>query len=75
VWAMAFDSDSCILASGDRNGVVYLWDVLTGQQQLTFKAYDDNPVCAIAFNPVRKMLATGNSSGLVKLWITEPERD
>ena len=71
--SVAFSPDGQILAAGDEDGKVRLWDVATGQQ--IGNALTGNPLTgatgasiSIAFSPDGKTLVTGSTDGRVRLW-------
>ncbi|MFE5214080.1 MULTISPECIES: WD40 repeat domain-containing protein [unclassified Streptomyces] len=67
VWAVAFSPDGALLATGEENGMVRLWDPVTGQpagKPLTSR----QRVWAVAFSPDGALLATGADDGMVRLW-------
>jgi WD40 repeat protein/serine/threonine protein kinase len=67
IWAVAFSPDGKTLAAADRDKVVRLWDVDTGQERATFTGHTDAVRC-VAFSPDGKTLASGSADSCVKLW-------
>ncbi|NEQ21583.1 MAG: hypothetical protein F6K28_20675, partial [Microcoleus sp. SIO2G3] len=66
--SVAFSPDGKLLATGDVVGQVRLWQVVDGQQVLTFQGHT-NWVSSIAFSPDGQLLAvSGSSESTVKLW-------
>jgi WD40 repeat protein len=64
---MAFSPDGKLIAAGDAEGVVKVWNVVTRAELSTFKAHKD-AVLALAFSPDGKTLASGGSDGTLKLY-------
>jgi WD40 repeat protein/serine/threonine protein kinase len=69
IWfTAAFSPDSLVLATGERDeNTVVLWDVATGRVRATLPGHAGG-VRAVAFDPVRPVLATGGNDGSVRLW-------
>ncbi|MBW4434903.1 MAG: hypothetical protein KME28_25115 [Pelatocladus maniniholoensis HA4357-MV3] len=62
---MKFSPDSKLLASGDANGMVKLWD--TSGNQLAQLPHSGE-VININFSPDEKQLATMSNDGTIRLW-------
>ncbi|WP_026734639.1 NACHT domain-containing protein [Fischerella sp. PCC 9605] len=67
VLAVGFSPDGKLLASGDYDGVVCLWEAASGREILTCKGHT-NSVCAIAFSPDGQILASSSADQTVRLW-------
>lgn len=67
VLSVAFSSDGQLLATGDANGQIYLWQVADSKQILTCEGHT-SWVRSIAFSPNGEILASGSSDYSVKLW-------
>ena len=65
--SMAFAPDGQMLASGDEDGTVKLWDVAMGREVRTLRGHRVS-VGSVAFTPDGRMLASGGVEGSVKLW-------
>src|ERR1051326_286994 len=70
VGAVAFSSDSKLLATASADKRVMLWNVETGKRVATLSE-DADVVSAVAFSPDGKSLATGSFDRTVKLWDLE----
>lgn len=73
VWSAAFGPDG-LLVSGSHDGTVKLWQIGKeggkGECLRTLRGYARR-VTSVAFSPDGKMLVSGESNGMVKLWETE----
>ena len=70
VAALAFSTDSAMLASGSSDSTIRLWDVATGTHLKTLTGHTRG-VSAVAFSPDGAMLASGNWDGTIRLWDVE----
>ena len=70
VWAVAFNPGGTLLATGDADGTVQLWNLATGRPVATIHATTSSVygVHAVAFSPDGKLLATGEADGTVRAW-------
>jgi len=62
-----FSPDGRRIFSGSEEGVVKLWDVVTGKELQTFRGHHI-AVVAVAFSPDGKTVVTGSAAGTIKLW-------
>ncbi|WP_073630478.1 NB-ARC domain-containing protein [Scytonema sp. HK-05] len=67
VSAIAFSLDGEILATGDDNGDVYLWQARDGQLLMTLKGHT-NQVKSVIFHPHNQTLVTRSEDQTVKFW-------
>lgn len=70
VTAVAFSRDGQILATGNANSEVHLWQVADGQRLLTLQGHT-GWVRRIAFSPNEQVLASVSEDSTVKLWRLE----
>ena len=68
VWALAFSPNGRLLAAGDGDGTVKIWDVQT-RQIITQLAGDTDAVYAVTFSSDGRTLATAGYHGKITLWI------
>ncbi|BAY25138.1 WD-40 repeat-containing protein [Calothrix sp. NIES-2100] len=67
IFAVAFSPDGEILATGDANGEIRLWQIDDGQPILTFKGHTGF-VRSIAFSPDGQILVSASVDKTIKLW-------
>ena len=65
--AVAVSPDDGVVASGDFDGGMRLWDAQTGEPLLTLNAHK-GPVATIAFAPVGREIWTGSEDGTLLIW-------
>jgi WD40 repeat protein len=66
VEAVAFSPDGALLATGDSNGVIVVWDVALRKQVRGFSV--DEPVRCLAFARSGKLLAANGKKAAVSIW-------
>lgn len=64
---VAFSPDGTILASGNRDGSIVLWDVANGDRLLTIDAHLDM-ITYLAFSEDGTMLVSSSQDGTTKVW-------
>ena len=67
VTSLAFSSDGKLLAVGNGDWSVTLWDATKRYQRSTFEGHK-TIVSSVAFSPDNKLLVTGSFDRTVKLW-------
>ncbi|PSB36823.1 hypothetical protein C7B69_04275 [filamentous cyanobacterium Phorm 46] len=67
VRSVIFSPDGKLLATGDSDGVVRLWEASSGREILTCKGHT-NVVESVAFTPDGEILASGSYDQIIKLW-------
>jgi WD40 repeat protein len=70
VWSLAFSPDGQMLASGDNNGEIKLWQVHSGTCITTLRA-GSSSVVALAFSPDGTALLSSSSDETVVVWDME----
>ena len=68
VWHRAVDPKGKVVASGDADGEIKLWDVKKGELLLTLPGSEDGAVSGVAFVDKGKTLATARGTAAVTLW-------
>jgi WD40 repeat protein len=71
---VALSPDRCILATGDANGTVRLWDAVSHKPIGVPLAGHTGFVGTVKFSPDGATLATGSADGTVQLWDTVSHR-
>lgn len=64
---MAFSPDSKIIATGDWDGILTLWNVTTGAKLVELHAHT-NRINSIAFSADGSMIVSASDDGSVRLW-------
>ena len=67
VRSVIFSPDGKLLATGDSDGVVRLWESSSGREILTCKGHT-NVLESVAFSPDGEILASGSYDKTIKLW-------
>lgn len=67
VRSIAYSPDGALLAAGDENGAVHVWDIASEQEIATLLGHT-GAVRALAFNGEGSALASASMDGTVRLW-------
>ncbi|MBD2461984.1 hypothetical protein H6G89_13095 [Oscillatoria sp. FACHB-1407] len=70
IYSVAFSPEGQLLATGDNNNLVCLWQVADGQPRLTLKGHK-GWVWSVAWSPDGQILASGSEDCSVRLWDVE----
>lgn len=71
-WSLVFSPTMPpLLASGELHGMVWLWDISTGEQITAPLSGHKGPVSSLAFAPDGIRLASGSYDGTIRLWNVE----
>jgi hypothetical protein len=65
ITALAFSPDSALLVSVSEDGVLYLWNTLTGEPVMNLQ---DPSLYSAAFGSDGKTLIIGGANGSIKIW-------
>ncbi|WP_445628359.1 WD40 domain-containing protein [Nostoc sp. DSM 114167] len=69
IFSVAFSPNGKLLATGDTNGEIRLYEVANSQQLLTCKGHA-GWVWSVSFSPDGQVLASGSNDQTIKLWDT-----
>ncbi|HAJ63167.1 MAG TPA: hypothetical protein DCP31_31325, partial [Cyanobacteria bacterium UBA8543] len=67
VLAVTFSPDGKLLATGDSNGMIHLWEASSGREILTCKGHN-GVVTSVTFSPSGEILASGSYDQTARLW-------
>ncbi len=70
VSALAISPDGEILASGDYNGMIALWNLATGELLRKFSGHSGT-IKPMIVSPDNRLLATGSTDKILKVWNIE----
>jgi WD40 repeat protein len=70
VYALAFSRDGKLLASGGKDSLVRVWDVLSGECLCKLEGHK-NAVFAVAFGPTGEQLVSASDDGTGRIWSVE----
>ena len=66
VSSVSFSPDGTLLASGANNGVIFVWDVASGENVETLTGHGS--IISVSFSSDGTLLASGSSGGRVSVW-------
>ncbi len=72
VRSLAYSADGAVLASGDRDSKIWLWD--TNGTQISMLNTEGGAILALAFSPSGTQLVSGDFDGNVKVWTVTTRR-
>jgi len=67
IYSLAFSSDGLILAAGDREGKIMLWDVTSGEQIAILSGHIDK-INSLTFSEDGTILVSGSEDGTIRIW-------
>lgn len=70
IFSVAFSPNGDLIAAGDANGEIHIWQVKDFQKIATLGG-DSSLVWVLAFSPDSKTLASGSDDQLIRLWDVE----
>ena len=72
--SVAFSPSGGLLAAGDAQGTLLVWDVTAGTRVRTRADAHGGSIAALAFSPDGQILASASADGTVRLWDAETGR-
>ncbi len=67
---VAFSPDGRTITSGDKEGIIRSWDVITGENKVTLTGHIGAAVTSMVYSPNGNTIATGSLDKTVWLWDT-----
>jgi len=64
---IAFSPDDRLVAAGERDGLVEIWDVASGERVAVLRGHSEI-VPTVAFSPDGQTLVTGSWDGTLRVW-------
>lgn len=74
IYTVAFSPSGSILATGNSDTHIHIWDPISGQQQTRFSGHS-KAVLSVAFSPDGALLASGSADSTVRLWDVRTGRE
>jgi WD40 repeat protein len=71
---IAFSPDGEHVATGNRDGIIWIWDTESGEQVAVLEEPDADFIMSIDYHPSGKLLAATDFDGIVYIWDIEEER-
>lgn len=73
VWCVAWSPDDKWVASGSADNTVRVWDIATGNEQITLTGHNE-PVSDLAWSPNGALFATSSADGSIRIWDLETQQ-
>ena len=70
IYSIEFSPDDVLLATGDRNGGLFVWEAWTGREYLTLKAHSKG-VTGVSWRSDSNVLASCSEDGSLRVWEVE----
>ncbi|HIA20606.1 MAG TPA: hypothetical protein EYN70_14525 [Planctomycetaceae bacterium] len=70
IYCVSFSPDGVLLATGDKNGGVFVWEAETGRQYLQLKAHN-RTIRGLSWRSDSNILASCSADGSIRLWEME----
>ena len=68
--SVSLSPDGKLLAAGDTNGEIHIWNVVDGQKRLSIKAHT-GWIWAVPFSPNGSYIASSSEDHMIKVWDVE----
>jgi len=73
IYCVSFSPDGVLLATGDKNGGLFVWEAETGRQYLELKAHNKT-LRGVSWRSDSNILASCSEDGSIRLWEMENGR-
>lgn len=67
-YAIAYNNNGQIVATGEGTGCITLWDITTNKSKILVK--NSSPIISLEFSPDDHIIASGSNDGIIRLWDT-----